>query len=423
MIISDLSSEQKVKLSEKYKELDNIVRQKEELDTKIVPLCDKLSELEMEEAKLNEEYNEIFVSNKEGFTSKETERLADITNRNVELSNEKEKIKSEINDLSKDFFDIRKEEDSLKEYIQAIVENKEGSIFSVDDEVVKLDEEGNIVNKVVVDSSSFSNIKESEQYINSSKNTITRTSTKVLDVIRNNYKKVDKVSYNLSSNIQEKISNFIEKVESKVMEIVDEVKKGYQEEEQRIQSIIDDYNKKKEEKEKIEEEANNLQFACNIEDNKLINENLNSDNLEEPNITLLSNGMKEIDNLESVNLNEMVTVIDNKDIEVKEEQINIENNKDIISYSEKEQFSEVKNNKIAKSNANKLINMITLFKEGKNSEKEIANVVDDKIENDTEETKRGSLKKVKKYKKKNVENNYDTQIDELENIFAGKSIA
>ena len=65
MTISDLTKEQKEELSLKHQELDKVVKQKETLDEKMIPLCDKLSELEEEEKNLNSEYENIINNKKE----------------------------------------------------------------------------------------------------------------------------------------------------------------------------------------------------------------------------------------------------------------------------------------------------------------------------------------------------------------------
>lgn len=495
MAISDLSSEEKIKLSEQYVKLNNIVKQREELDTKMTPLYDKLSALEMEEEKLNKEYDEIFLLNNDIFSSENTSRLADITSRNVEISKEKEIIKQGMIELSDDFLNIRKEESSLRETIEAIANRKEGSIFSENDEVVRLDKKGNIVDKVVVESSNFSKIISGvENHINKNKNSITKSSNKVLNVIKSNYRKTKSFTYGLSSNLKEKLSKF-------VVEISDEFKRGYSEEEERVQNIINHYSKIKEEQEKVEEAANNLEFIVgedvkekNKQDEKSdIDQNLYyprlEDNelkengfiyIEEPNVLPVDS--KEVSEAKEIDVDEVVSTIGansgvNKNMldEENKESINLFDNIDkfddelqnnikmqnfenelqankpnIISVlqTKKDQFVNSKNNKIAKSDQNKKSNMMTLFEIGKKAAASIgkvaASISSNKAINDAKrdaikeldernekeiieisdryKAMRDKLEEQKKEQIEKAQSSYNDQIDNIENIFSGKSM-
>lgn len=499
MAISDLSAEEKIKLNEKYKELNIIVKQKEELDINVTPLCDKLTELEEEENKLDAEYAEIFLSSSSGFTSEQTERLADIASRNVEISNEKEKINSQLRDLSEDFHNIRNEENILKDEIQALVEKKQGSIFSQNDEVIRLDKNGNVVDKIVVDSSNFSKIKEAaEQHVNRAKNTITKTTPKVLNVMSSNYKKVKTFTYDLSSKMVDKLSTFVQKIKATAVEIKDEFMEGYKEEEQRVQSMLDHYYKVKEENEKIEDAASNLEFASSVPITDEVNENLNevaSDNnvienmpvnsdinenlyyprLEdqeakeegfnfvEESISVLPVDSVEVEEAKTIHIDEVVNTIDNNQVQEpvaevssiiteSKEEPSIEpeiTSQSIADYKQKDHFIQTKKNKIARSNKTKLANMTAIFgmtkqfasnigkkvaefktnKQVNDAKKEAIKELDEKnnqeISNIKDEmrAKKAELEELQRKQIENAQKNYDSQIDALESIFGGQSLA
>lgn len=501
MSISDLSSEEKVKLSEQYTKLNDIVKQREELDTKMIPLYDKLSKLEEEEEKLNKEYNDILSLSNDSLTSEHTLRLSNITSRNVELSNDKEAIKKEMIGLSDNFFNIRKEESSLKEVIENITNKKEGSIFSENDEVVRLDKNGNIVDKINVDSSNFSKIiSGGENRINKSNNSITKASNKVVDIIKSNYKSTKPFTYNLSDYLNKKLSKFASYLKSKATPIVQEFKKGYHEEEERVQNIINYYNKIKEEQERVEEEASNLKFISGegseeeiqiqyekndidqnlyyprLEDNEAKENGFNF--IEEPNILPVDSN--EVNKAKEIDINEVVGAIDintesNKNVSSVENinifanidkfddelQNNIKMQKfeselqaskpriiDILK-TKKDQFANSRNDKVAKSeNQDKKNNMISLFAMGKKAaatigkvaasisnnndintaKKEAIKELDEKnkqeiIEiSDKYKAMRDKLEEQKQEQIKKSQNNYNDQIDNIENIFSGKSM-
>lgn len=470
MAISDLSSEEKIKLSEQYAKLNDIVKQREELDTKMIPLYDKLSELEEEEEKLNKEYNDILSLSNDSLTSEHTLRLSNITNRNVEISNDKEAIKKEMIGLSDNFFNIRKEESSLKESIESITNKKEGSIFSENDEVVILDKKGNIVDKINVDSSNFSKIiSGNENKVNKSNDSITKASNKVASVIKSNYKSTKPFTYNLSSYLNKKLSKFASNIKTKTDPIAQEFKKGYHEEEERVQNIINHYNKIKEEKEKVEEEATNLKFIGvneakvqyekndidqnlyypRLEDNEAKENGFNF--VEDQNVLPIdSNEVKES---KEININEVVNTIDintetDKNVS-SEENVNIFANIIDILQTKKDQLINSKNNKIAKSDQNKKHNMMTLFETGKKAAENIGKVaasisnnrtinaakkeaireLDEKNRQEITEISdkykamRDELEQQKQEQIKKSQNSYNDQIDNIENIFSGKSIA
>lgn len=502
MAISELSSEEKIELSKHYTELNDIVKQKEELDSKMIPLCDKLSKLEEEEKVLNEEYDKIFLLNKSGFSSENTSKLVDITNRSIEISKEKESVKYEMKKLSDDFFNVRKEESILREYIEAIVNKKEGSIFSQNDEVVRLDKKGNIVDKINVDSSNFFKIISGENNINKSKNSIIKSSNKVLSVIKSNYKNTKPFVYNLGASLKDKLSKFLELTTSIKTEIVDEFKRGYLEEEERIQNIINHYNKIKEEQEKLEEEANNLEFLSGNEikgksniqnEENSIDQNLNYTRLEDNDLKkdgfnygdeseVLPVNSKENIESKKIDVNEVISAIDinsesnkNMSSEENKDSVNLFTNIDkfddelqnsikmqnfenelqtnkpsIINIlkTKKDQFINIRNNKIAKSNQNKKHNMMNLFEMGKklptsmgkvvasvSSKKMIDNAKKDAIKeldaknrqeiiqiSDKYKEMRNELEEQKYEQIKNAQNNYNNQLDEIDNIFSGNSL-
>lgn len=440
MAISELSTQEREKLSEKYIELNNIVNQREELDTKMIPLCEKLDELEAEETRLNKEYDEILLLNKERFTSKYTSRLSNITNRYVEISREKEAIKKEMMGLSNDFFSVRKEESILRESIEAIANKKKGSTFSENDEIVRLDKKGNVINKIVVNSSNFSKIiLGGNQNVNREENTITKTNRNVLNVIAENFKKTKNFMFELSSKLVDRFSKFINDV------FVEEFKKGYTEEEERVQNIINNYNKIRQEKAKVEEEADNLEFFGK---NDITNSNevpndmdtsvyySNSDKeeksndivIDSPNIEVLPVNSMEVKVAKTIDLGEVIDVVDSNSLQ----------NDKPLDYQEESQTSNtinlvttgievklegdqaVKNSSItiAKSDKNKKSNMIALFKTGIASGigKVAANISNNKALRDA---KRDVLKEINNENQQEldkIKNTYRSEIAKLEEL-------
>ena len=407
MAISNLSSSEISNLSKRISELDSIIKQKELLDAKMTPLCDKLSELEDEEEKINIEYDNIFSISKEAFTSDQTTRLVDIIGRLKEISDEKSDIKNQIANLSNEFFNVRKEEELIRENINEISSNKKGSIFSNSNDVVVLDEKGNIVNSVVVNNSDFSKISTQDYTVDTTKNTITKTNNAVINVIKNNFKKVKNYSCSLKENLSSKVTTFIQNIGGIASELAQEMKNGYAEEEERVQNIINNYKKIKEETKKAEEEAENLQFA----DSTATNEEkpqVEIDNQDEvqakkekvdeipvDNVAEEETNEISVDNAEEkeevkkqekpeveINLDDVVNVVENnspQDTKVEEnisnifgnisidndsEEINNEEVNSVEPYYKSDHLANDKSNKIAKSNVSKLANMLNLFKEG-----------------------------------------------------------
>ncbi len=498
MAISNLSSSEISNLSKRISELDSIIKQKELLDAKMTPLCDKLSELEDEEEKINIEYDNIFSISKEAFTSDQTTRLVDIMGRLKEISDEKSDIKNQIANLSNEFFNVRKEEELIRENINEISSNKKGSIFSNSDDVVVLDKKGNIVNSVVVNNSDFSKISTEDYTVDTTKNTITKTNNTVINVIKNNFKKVKNFSCSLKENLSSKVTTFIQNIGGIASELAQEMKNGYAEEEERVQNIINNYKKIKEETKKAEEEAENLQFADSTATNEekpqveIDNQDEVQAKKEKVDEIPVDNVVEEetneisVDNAEEkeevkeqekpeVSLDDVVNVVENnspQDTNVEENisnifgNISIDNDNEEVNsvepYYKSDHLANDKSNKIAKSNVNKLANMLNLFKEGaklaslsylfENSKKLVSNIgksiasisTNKELKNAKREAiqelnndytnkqgdiineykeSRDKLEELKKQKIEEAQQSYNNDLGQIENIFSGNSLA
>ena len=498
MAISNLSSSEISNLSKRISKLDSIIKQKELLDAKMTPLCDKLSELEDEEEKINIEYDNIFSISKEAFTSDQTTRLVDIMGRLKEISDEKSDIKNQIANLSNEFFNVRKEEELIRENINEISSNKKGSIFSNSDDVVVLDKKGNIVNSVVVNNSDFSKISTEDYTVDTTKNTITKTNNTVINVIKNNFKKVKNFSCSLKENLSSKVTTFIQNIGGIASELAQEMKNGYAEEEERVQNIINNYKKIKEETKKAEEEAENLQFADSTATNEekpqveIDNQDEVQAKKEKVDEIPVDNVVEEetneisVDNAEEkeevkeqekpeVSLDDVVNVVENnspQDTNVEENisnifgNISIDNDNEEVNsvepYYKSDHLANDKSNKIAKSNVNKLANMLNLFKEGaklaslsylfENSKKLVSNIgksiasisTNKELKNAKREAiqelnndytnkqgdiineykeSRDKLEELKKQKIEEAQQSYNNDLGQIENIFSGNSLA
>ena len=404
MTISDLTKEQKEELSLKHQELDKVVKQKETLDEKMIPLCDKLSELEEEEKNLNSEYENIINNKKETFSSKQTSRLSEITNRNVQIGIEKYNIKQKISTISNDFFEVREKSKNIEFEIDKIINGrKQGSIFSEKDDVVNLDKNGNII---VVTNNNYKSIKK-ELKINEVKNVLTKSNEDVIDFIIDKFSSVGTISFSLSEKTKIKVNSFL----NKIKEVQKIIKEGYAEEQQRVEEIIDNYNQIKENKKKIEEEADKLTLSQNTEVSKEIEDNLYySSQNEQPDIIKQD---EKIDTIENV-----AYVVDNNE----ESDISIENSKqnqniylDIFNEQKvKEEKDEIeidiqyKNiNKQAHTIKDKMPEIIRQFSKRGNNLLNIKSKKTKEIEN------------LEKYKQEleNINNKNDSNLNEIENIF------
>lgn len=394
MTISALTNEAKEELSLKYKELDKVIKQKEALDKEMIPLCDKLTELEAEENTINKEYENIINNKKEVFSSKQTSRLSEIANRNVQIGIEKYNLKQKISDISKDFFEIRENSKNIEFEIDEIINGKkEGSIFSEHDDVVNLDKDGNII---VVTNNKYKTIKKNSN-INVNKNTLTKSSEDVIDFITEKFSSVGTISYNLGETVKAKVNIFLNKVK-------DVVKEGYEEEKQRVEEIINNYNQIKENNKKLEEEADNLTLSQNTEVSKEIEDNLYYTNQNEgptaikqdDEVNTIDNVAYVVDNKEETKENKSYLDIFNEEKEAKEENDEVEI--DI-------QYKNV--NKQAHTIKDKMPEIIKQFSKKGNNLLKIKSNKTKEIEN------------LEKYKQEleNINNKSDNDINEIENIF------
>lgn len=248
-MISNLSIEEREKLADLYEKLKEAKKRQSELNVLTEPLNAELDNLEKQEKDYDLEYSELFESQKE----EDIERLANITAEMVKISKRKLEIKKKLDEYEPDF---EKNNSMVKEYSKEIDHITNVGVFG--EGVVHLDEEGNVIkpeSEIKVEIQEFKR-PEKEPVITVSKNQIIETKKNVADFIKEKFNSVKSKIIELEENV-EKAKKYISDKKEQYKETYN---RYYEEEDKKVNQIIEDYKNKQAKNAKAEEEAENIEF-------------------------------------------------------------------------------------------------------------------------------------------------------------------
>ena len=248
-MISNLSIEEREKLADLYEKLKEAKKSQSELNILTEPLNAELDNLEKQEKDYDLEYSELFESQKE----EDIERLANITAEMVKISKRKLEIKKKLDEYEPDF---EKNNSMAKEYSKEIDHITNVGVFG--EGVVHLDEEGKVIkpeSEIKVEIQEFKR-PEKEPVITVSKNQIIETKKNVADFIKEKFNSVKSKIIELEENV-EKAKQFISDKKEQYKETYN---RYYEEEDKKVNQIIEDYKNKQAKNAKAEEEAENIEF-------------------------------------------------------------------------------------------------------------------------------------------------------------------
>ena len=248
-MISNLSIEEREKLADLYEKLKEAKKSQSELNVLTEPLNAELDNLEKQEKDYDLEYSELFESQKE----EDIERLANITAEMVKISKRKLEIKKKLDEYEPDF---EKNNSMAKEYSKEIDHITNVGVFG--EGVVHLDEEGKVIkpeSEIKVEIQEFKR-PEKEPVITVSKNQIIETKKNVADFIKEKFNSVKSKIIELEENV-EKAKQFISDKKEQYKETYN---RYYEEEDKKVNQIIEDYKNKQAKNAKAEEEAENIEF-------------------------------------------------------------------------------------------------------------------------------------------------------------------
>ena len=461
MAISDLSIEEKIKLADLHKELEEVVKSRSSIDNVIYPLFEQYDKLTEEEKMLDSDYDELTSNDIGGLglAEESSTRLSDIVSRIEEIAKEKKNLEDQILEANKQYDDIKEKEINLESEIKSVKsiskENKSYSVFSNNpDDMVYLDKKGNVIgnNVIIKKDHLLDNVDTSDVVVNFKKSAIINTSKNVTNYIKS--------VYNSSKNIKIEIPNLAEKVSSVIKKTIDTAKQaykeGYESEEKLVDQIIDRYKKAQEKQKQIENEADNLKLVgdesinskmyldnneINIEtprvvdDSKIKEEKKDDLEVEEKNsadINLNNEPVKEeIKDISTLNLDNNVEIEKNEQpkdevsISLEDKNEKSENSLDISKdkmentvkpYNDVDQVVTPSKNKIAKSKSAKIWGIQELFKAyGAKKAKGKLNEFIKSEKKDIIESKKNSINELQKQKR--LLEQYNNSMDNVINIF------
>lgn len=440
MNYSDLSMEDRKSMLELTENLVSYAKEKEELLEKLSPLKDELSKLKKEISEQNEKAQNLF-----SYIAGE--------NRTVENTIEYNETLIKIDELETKYRNVEKNILQLKNEINPVLAAENETIKKMNDLRIKnnskleINEDGVVVIKEINVSKFNKEIK-----INPTKNVIIQTKKNVSNFIKDKYEKAKSSSIKLGKTLVQKLNNFYEKnIKANIEEITKEFMEGYNS--VRNENISDEIDAILERRKKTEEEADNIEFADNIEkkEEKKQNEKLQIEDkeskeegfifVEEPEEKKVLAELEEAnevlskDNLEVKNAKfvESKVVEDNKDEEkednnifvstpIKESASNeaeqvISEKEELKPFSAVDHFVNMNKNKIAKTTKTKLNKMIETFIELPNYIENVKNDID--LQNE-EERKVLEENREKLQKLANENNN---RLENFENIFEKTKVA
>ncbi len=253
MTISDLSLQEKEELSKAYDELGDVINKQKELDKVTRPLNEELFRLTKEEEEYDLEYKNLY----DAADRNNYERLTEISKKMVDIAKSKNDIKKKLDEYEPEFEKLRQEEEEYNVKIEHIINREKEGVLGQG--MVYLDKDGKVVDSIEeinITTKKFQ-MPTNTIRVNLEKNQIIQTDKSVVNFLKNTFDKVSE----FKTKITGEAHNIIDFMKKELENTKSAYKEYYDQEEKKVNSIIENYMKEKEEEKELENKAENLTFV------------------------------------------------------------------------------------------------------------------------------------------------------------------
>ncbi len=383
MSISNLSIDDKKRLSDLHNKLHDIVSSRSSIDNIIFPLFEKYNKLTEEEKKLDSLYDDLDLNSDDiGLGEDSSEKLCEVVSRIEEIAEEKKKLEDEILNTNSKYDEIKSKEIEILSQIDLIKTSGTKSETETKENIANLDKNVSLQNEIIIKNKDILKDMDMDNLkAKKIKNSIIKTKRSVSNYIKTVFQDSQELKV-VVSGVGEKLLG----VTNSTINVKQDSIISTNDEKNAIQDIIDRYNKTKEIKSQIEDAADNLlmgdeainesiyinqnsenetKIEHEVEDN-IIDNKFNEDEVIVEKPPLVSEDESKVidiplsleDNVTNDNIEN-----NNEDVEVNNSQLNNEQpNNNIASYGDTVQSVNLAKNKIARSNKNKIWGIQELFK-------------------------------------------------------------